>query len=118
MRDQHFLVLATQRLTALRDKILCPNDYVSNKDMSEDPSVLAEEQLKDVPTSRAKSAFFFVGNTFYNDRRDCESRDVSRYVLENLCCCDYWHVLIEGLFHGQRREAGWLSQHNLITLIL
>lgn len=78
MKSQHYLVLSTQNLTELRDKILCPNDYSCCENLSEDPSVLEEELVQPEPTNRSKSAFFFICNTFYNDMRDPESVDTSK----------------------------------------
>lgn len=77
MKVQHLLVLASQKLTELRDKIVCPNDYLCSEDLSGDPSILGEELVQERPSNRSKSALFFISNTFYNDMRHPESVDVS-----------------------------------------
>lgn len=72
------MVLASQKLTELRDKISCPNDYFYTEDLSEDPDALKEENVSCGPANTSKSAFFFICNTFYNDMRHPESVDRSR----------------------------------------
>ena len=77
--DHRILVLGTQKLRELRDKIVCLNDYFSLTEESELPSSsnLHEEPPSDGPANTSKSAFFFINNTFYNDMRDPEAKDTS-----------------------------------------
>lgn len=82
VKSQHTLVLGCQKLTELRDKILCPNDFVHDEDLSEDPSVLEEETISEDPVSRSKSAFFFINNIFYDDMRDPQSVKTSSKIIE------------------------------------
>jgi snRNA-activating protein complex subunit 3 len=73
---QHFLVLASQKLSELREKIVCPNDYLCSEDLSDSPSA-REELVQERPTNRSESAFFFINNTFYNDMRHPQAVNVS-----------------------------------------
>ena len=98
-KDQEFLVLGSQSLCALRDKILCCNDYYIDKDYSENPDDFDRKAMDEVgstvcvvcvvcvcvtscslqgPPARSHSAFFFISNTFYNDMRHPLSTDYSR----------------------------------------
>lgn len=82
MREQHFLVVASQKLTELRDLILCPNDYYCMEELSESPAALSEDtNTTHEPTNISKSAFFFIGTCFYDDMRHPEARETSRLEL-------------------------------------
>lgn len=87
MKDHHFLVLGSQKLTELRDEILCPNDYFCTEELSEDPSVFSNSKPLQGPTNVSTSAFFFIGESFYDDLRHPKATDTSRYeyckVLNN-----------------------------------
>ena len=77
-RDTQMLVLGSQLLTELRDKILCFRDFIVDQDYSEDPTKFNHHSLiRGDPPNRSKSAFFFIHNTFYNDRRHPNSQDLS-----------------------------------------
>ena len=79
VRDHSFLVLASQTMTELRDLIICPNDYLCTEELSETPDAFQEvtgKPHKVVGTPH--SAFFFINNTFYDDRREPCDIDVSR----------------------------------------
>jgi snRNA-activating protein complex subunit 3 len=81
-RDIQALVLGSQRLSELRDKILCFRDFIVDKDYSENPTEFDHDSLmKGDPPNRSKSAFFFINNTFYNDRRHPESQDLSAPII-------------------------------------
>ena len=47
-KDQEFLVLGCQSLCALRDKILCCNDYYIDKDYSENPEDFDRKAMDEV----------------------------------------------------------------------
>ena len=79
VRDHGFIVLASQLLTDLRDAILCPNDYMWTEEMSESPEVFQEAGNKSQKINTPESVFFFINNTFYNDRRIPCHEDTSRY---------------------------------------
>ena len=71
-------MLGSQLLTELRDKILCFRDYIVDTDYSEDPSRFDHRSLMTgCPPNHSKSAFFFINNTFYNDKRYSGSLDLS-----------------------------------------
>ena len=72
-------MLGSQNLTALRDKILCPNDYYLTEEMSSDPIAWNEDtKPPEGPSNVSKSAFFFVNNCFYDDMRHPEATKLSR----------------------------------------
>jgi snRNA-activating protein complex subunit 3 len=82
-RDSRLLLLGSQLLTVLRDNIQCFRDFIVSDDYSEDPSQFDHHSLMTgVPPNRSKSAFFFINNTFYNDRRHPNSVDLSAPVTE------------------------------------
>ncbi len=78
-RDQEFVVLGSQKLTELRDKIVCHNDFFIKKDYSENPSSY-REQIDTLPNppNVSPSALFFINNTLYDDRRHSDSVDLSK----------------------------------------
>ncbi len=80
IKDHRILILASQKLYELRDKIVCLNDYFNTTEESENPSSaeLSSEPSFQGPTSVSKSAFLFINNTFYNDMRHPEAVDTSR----------------------------------------
>lgn len=80
-RDQEFLVLGSQYLTELRDKVQCSKDYFSGQDCSEDPDACNWQTLEKGPIRPSKSAFFFINNTFYNDMRYPGSTDYSKQLI-------------------------------------
>lgn len=73
---QEFLVLSSQFLTELRDKIYCQCNYGPFFDISEDPS--AEADLRGV--ENINPGFFFIHDTFYNDSRVEENPDYSETI--------------------------------------
>ena len=82
MKDQHLLVLGSQKLTELRDKIVCANDYFCLEELSEDASALKEDvELPQGPTNASNSAYFFIGNCFYDDLRHPAAKDTSREII-------------------------------------
>jgi len=66
MKMQEFLVLGSQRLTDLRDRLYCLTDQV----------------LADLQPGPLKSGYFFVENTFYSDMRDPSNVDLSKTVID------------------------------------
>ncbi|XP_004347455.1 hypothetical protein CAOG_04708 [Capsaspora owczarzaki ATCC 30864] len=62
-RMSEFVVLGSQRLTALRDKLYCPSDVVGGG-------------------QTRPSSYFFIEGVFFNDMRDPAAVDYSRSVLD------------------------------------
>jgi len=65
---QEYLVLGSQKLTALRDKLYCLSDL-----------------MLDGPDT--KSGYFFIENVFYNDARASNALDYSEFDSLFLCPC-------------------------------
>ncbi|XP_051875198.1 snRNA-activating protein complex subunit 3 isoform X2 [Pristis pectinata] len=72
------LVLGSQKLTELRDAISCVSDLQIGGEFSNTPDLAPEHISKDL----YKSAFFFFEETFYNDLRYSECRDLSRTIID------------------------------------
>ncbi|XP_007890177.1 snRNA-activating protein complex subunit 3 [Callorhinchus milii] len=72
------LVLGSQKLTDLRDAIKCVSDLQIGGEFSSTPDLAPEHVSKDL----YKSAFFFFEDTFYNDMRYPECRNLSRTITE------------------------------------
>lgn len=75
---QEFLVLGSECLTELRDKIFCTADGMILGDHSDNPDQMSQSTAKE----ECKSGFFFIEGVFYNDRRDPLSRDYSRVIID------------------------------------
>ncbi|XP_075747102.1 proximal sequence element A Pbp49 [Rhipicephalus microplus] len=71
-------MLGCQTLRTLREKISCVSDAVIVGDFSDDPDRTSDQQASDL----YKSAFFYIGNTFYNDMSDPSCRDYSEVIIE------------------------------------
>ncbi|CAG8518008.1 765_t:CDS:2 [Ambispora leptoticha] len=76
-RMQEFLVLGSQPLTKLRDKFYCKQDFVRFNVSQE---IDSEERLN-VDLEKKSPSYFFIENTFYNDRRDPDSLDYSKNII-------------------------------------
>ncbi|CAG8476499.1 396_t:CDS:2 [Ambispora gerdemannii] len=76
-RMQEFLVLGSQPLTKLRDKFYCKQDFV-RFDISRE--IDSEERLN-VDLEKKSPSYFFIENTFYNDRRDPDALDYSENII-------------------------------------
>ncbi|KAL5004355.1 hypothetical protein ScPMuIL_017811 [Solemya velum] len=76
--DHGFLVLGSQKLSDLRDRIRCVNDLAVPGDHSENPDSPVQYYAKDI----FKSGFFFIEDTFYNDFREPDSVDYSHCIRE------------------------------------
>lgn len=63
LKTQEYLVLGSQPLTALRDRLYCLSDYI-------------------LPNIGRPAGYFFFESTFYNDLRADDAEDYSRTVLE------------------------------------
>ncbi|KAJ8299842.1 hypothetical protein KUTeg_022589 [Tegillarca granosa] len=74
--DQTYLVLGSQKLTELRDKITCVNDFAVAGDLSENPDDVTRYYAKDI----YKSGFFYFEGVFYNDMREPDCRDYSEVI--------------------------------------
>ncbi|KAG8178430.1 hypothetical protein JTE90_019139 [Oedothorax gibbosus] len=75
--DQEFMVLGSQFLTELRDKIICISDEAIPGDYSEHPNMSVEVRCKDL----YKSGFFYIDGVFYNDLRHKDCRDYSSKTI-------------------------------------
>uniref|UniRef100_A0A2K6UP15 snRNA-activating protein complex subunit 3 n=1 Tax=Saimiri boliviensis boliviensis TaxID=39432 RepID=A0A2K6UP15_SAIBB len=75
---QTMLVLGSQKLTELRDSICCVSDLQIGGEFSNTPDQAPEHISKDL----YKSAFCYFEETFYNDKRYPECRDLSRTIIE------------------------------------
>ncbi|XP_005104759.1 snRNA-activating protein complex subunit 3 [Aplysia californica] len=74
------MVLGSQPLSALRDKISCSADAIIPGDYSSLPDVDTSclEKAGDI----YKSSFFFIENVFYNDFRQSDNKDYSKIILK------------------------------------
>ncbi|KAI6646431.1 Nucleoprotein TPR [Oopsacas minuta] len=76
-KDQEFLLLASQPIKALLDKLYCVMDYVAPEEFS-----LCPEKLKTLEghNFNSSSAFFLIENTFYNDMSNPGAKDCSKII--------------------------------------
>lgn len=72
------VILGSQTLADVRDKISCLSDLSIATDVSEKPVLKAGPSAKEV----YKSGFFFIEGTFYNDMRDPTNKDISSVIRE------------------------------------
>jgi snRNA-activating protein complex subunit 3 len=70
--QQEFLVLGSQLLTDLRDKIFCVSNYGPFRDVSDN----LEAEFK----TSGDPGFFFIHDTFYNDLRNPDNLDYSDVI--------------------------------------
>lgn len=70
---QEFQVVGSTLLTELRDKIYCQCNYGPFYDISEDP-------FTSTPDLSTDPGFFFITDTFYNDKRNPENADYSTVI--------------------------------------
>ncbi|CAL4097232.1 unnamed protein product, partial [Meganyctiphanes norvegica] len=78
--SQELLVLGSQRLSTLRDALVCVNDLAVNKDFSADPRL---EYLSCLPNSSVEmpSGFFYINGVFYDDMRHVDSKSYSEHIV-------------------------------------
>ncbi|KAL3092344.1 hypothetical protein niasHT_026883 [Heterodera trifolii] len=76
--EAKLMVRGQMPLVKLREKIFCPSDFWSNL---EDYEVL---KASDCFTNRFTSAFFFIHDTFYIDRRHPNSADITQPIRDFL----------------------------------
>jgi len=74
--SQDFLVLGSQPLSALRDKISCLNDSIAVGDLTSTSPDAAQVAIKEL----IPSGMFFIGDTFYCDFRDTASKDYGEWI--------------------------------------
>ncbi|RUS88814.1 hypothetical protein EGW08_003444 [Elysia chlorotica] len=74
-----YLVLGSQPLTDLRDKIKCSSDRVIPGDYSNMPDV--DPQTLQTTGDMFKSSFFLFENVFYNDMRLADNKDYSKPII-------------------------------------
>lgn len=72
---QEFQVVGSNLLTELRDKIYCQCNYGPFYDISENP-------FKSTPELSTDPGFFFITDTFYNDKRNHENADYSTVIRQ------------------------------------
>ncbi|CAL1530071.1 unnamed protein product [Lymnaea stagnalis] len=75
-----YLVLGSQHLTELRDKIKCSSDCVIPGDYSSMPDV--DPKLLQKAGDIFKSSCLFIENTFYNDTRLPDNKDYSKPIIK------------------------------------
>lgn len=75
---QEFLVLSSQYLSELRDKIYCQCNYGPFQDISENPFNIFDSS----PIDKVDPGFFFIHDTFYNDTRNPLNPDYSDEILK------------------------------------
>ncbi len=75
---QEFLVLSSQYLSQLRDKIYCPCNYGPFHDISENPFETVDCKVLE----KTDPGFFFIHDTFYNDTRNSNNSDYSEEILK------------------------------------
>ncbi len=91
---QEIHLLGSNNLSQLRDLIKCPGDHQVLKDVSDEVPSLKSEETKskfvnvkqtknETALERYKSAFFFIEDTFYNDTRWPDCKDL-RYIVKIL----------------------------------
>ncbi|KAG2318881.1 hypothetical protein Bca52824_012094 [Brassica carinata] len=90
---QEFLVLGSQMLTQLKDKIHCVTDQVMEKAGKYDPS-----------------GYFLIEDIFYNDLRNRSATDYSKPILNWLWnskdeALKKWEGIITGELHQKQRTA-------------
>lgn len=90
---QEFLVLGSQKLTELKDKIHCVTDQVMEKAGKYDPS-----------------GYFLIEDTFYNDLRNRSATDYSKPILNWLWnskdeAIKKWEGIITGELQQKQRTA-------------
>lgn len=77
---QEIYALGSNKLSQVRDLIKCPGDYMIPGDLSQDAK--DRTALEKAPRNSYKSAFFFIGDTFYNDMRFPGCHDLSQGIRE------------------------------------
>lgn len=95
--EKEVLFRADQCLTELRDQFKCPRDYAVPMDLGDNP----EQAERIFRGELFKSGTFLIGDTFYNDMRDPNNKDLSTNIVE-------WaarQILIRGE-HGENARIG------------
>ncbi|GLG96754.1 Uncharacterized protein GBIM_03665 [Gryllus bimaculatus] len=82
--SQEMMVLGSQSLTCLRDKIICTTDYRATHSETEKMIFEDEEERKNHLRAKDqfKSGLFFFEDTFYNDMRHPANIDYSKVIRE------------------------------------
>jgi snRNA-activating protein complex subunit 3 len=76
--ETEILFKSDQCLTELRDRLKCQRDFANPMDLSDNP----EQQFERVFRGDLfKSSMFLIENTFYNDLRDPNNRDLSEPII-------------------------------------
>ncbi|XP_033120756.1 snRNA-activating protein complex subunit 3-like [Anneissia japonica] len=75
--DREILVLPEQTLSVLLDKLVCVSDLQVPNEFSDTPDLPQDTRFK----SLFKSSFFFIEDTFYNDRSDPLCTDLSQPII-------------------------------------
>ncbi|XP_068233606.1 uncharacterized protein Pbp49 [Palaemon carinicauda] len=79
--SQELLLLGSQKLTDLRDALICINDLGVNQDFSPDPQIY---HLSHLPNNSVcyPSGFFYINGVFYNDVRHPEAKLYSDNIIK------------------------------------
>ena len=80
LHSQELMFLGSQRLSDLRDSIVCVNDHAVHLDVAKNPGLQLVEENK-----RAKDAMpsglFYINGTFFTDMRNKLAKDYSENLL-------------------------------------
>lgn len=79
--SQELLLLGSQKLTELRDALICINDLGVNQDLSIDPQIY---HLSHLPNNSVMfpSGFFYINGVIYNDTRHPDAKLYSDNVIK------------------------------------
>ncbi|XP_071546896.1 snRNA-activating protein complex subunit 3 isoform X1 [Panulirus ornatus] len=79
--SQELLLLGSQKLTELRDALICINDLAVNQDISADPQLY---QMSHLPNNSMEfpSGFFYINGVFYNDDRHPQAKIYSEGIVK------------------------------------
>ncbi|XP_052742357.1 uncharacterized protein LOC112051274 [Bicyclus anynana] len=91
------VLLGRQKLTALRDRLVCPNDLSMRVDVSQNPEDQPETTAKDL----FPSGFLFINNVFYVDTRE-GCKDLSAPIRQ-------W---------ARQRKLGDFPHHDMVQVSL
>ncbi|XP_001360915.4 snRNA-activating protein complex subunit 3 [Drosophila pseudoobscura] len=98
---EEFVCLGSTYLTELRDKIFCICNGKRFVDISKDPDA-------PLPTLETNPGYFFIYDTFYNDKRNPDNCDYSETVLQ-------WAAKAQGL-QGEQFKVENMESTRIIDL--
>ncbi|XP_042227817.1 uncharacterized protein LOC121870116 [Homarus americanus] len=79
--SQELLLLGSQKLTELRDAIICINDLAINQELSNDPELY---RVAHIPNNHTlfPSCFFYINGVFYEDTRNPNAKQYSKGIIK------------------------------------